>query len=280
MHVHLNLSEDPCVLSNNGVCADDQGIKHMRKFLFSADRTAGSAGDNIVEQIKNILNVTDEIEIWKSPEFRNIIGDSVCDDILKKQFKPVGPAHSTELLTNNHIDSSLAQWSKNSQELFRKKFYHIPYQMIDFNENQTELSNFDPAAVKREGYDCFGVVLNTDVLRGKGKHWFCIYGDLAHSGTRDDPIQIEYFNSSGNPPRDAVSSWIENTTYNLLKYQKLYCKFVRSVPERLQHSNTECGMWSLLYIRSRLEDRAPNWFYKVKAKDKDMIAMRARLFRE
>jgi Ulp1 family protease len=54
---------------------------------------------------------------------------------------------------------------------------------------------------------------------------------------------------------------------------------LRAVPKQLQTSRTECGVWSIMYIKSRLEGHPPNWFYKNKTTDKDIENFRKYLFR-
>jgi hypothetical protein len=131
-----------------------------------------------------------------------------------------------------------------------------------------------------DGYKCFGVVLNTDVSSGRGKHWFAIYGDLDHKGTDKDPIVLEYFNSSGNPPMREVANWLEAAKQDLLKNYSIEADSVVSANRRLQNSMTECGVWSLMYILSRLKGHEPNWYYKTRANDADMIELRSFLFRD
>lgn len=281
--VPLKLNHDECALpSHNGACLSqaDQSSKYLRDFLRRENPGLPSMSTpEMIETIKNMLNVKSESDIWKSGKFRNFVGSGIADKILRKKYKPQGPANSTALLDNNNIDSTLEQWSENSEKLFKKKFYHIPFQMIDFAKMRTELSNLDIFDLVQKGYTCFGVVFNTDVSTGRGKHWFCLYGDLDAAGTKDDPYKIEYFNSSGNAPMDQVSIWMEETCHNMLKDHNKYCEIVRSAPRRLQNSQTECGVWSLLYIRSRLEGHDPSWFYRVRANDVDMIETRKLLFR-
>jgi len=280
--VPLNLPDNDCALpSSDGVCLiEPSEVKYYKKFLESLEEKSDHDPPKLaVEKIKDVLKVDTESEIWENTRFRKFVGADLADKILEDKFKPPGPAEGTALLDNHNIDDNLHQWSKYSKKLFGKKFYHVPFQMIDFADVQSELSNLDPGELMREKYDCFGVVMNTDVSSGPGKHWFCLYGDLARKGTKEDPIVLEYFNSSGNPPMDSVNVWLEDISHNMLKYHQKYCEITRSAPRRLQHSQTECGVWSLLYIRSRLEDHPPNWFYTVKADDRDMIETRKKLFR-
>jgi hypothetical protein len=284
----LNLTENECALPGTtavtGTCLapSDKVVHHLRGFLESIPQGRSYTNmsmKHMVLALEEILNVPSEAAIWEHPRFRKFVGEQLADEVLASRYKPSGPAHSTALLDNFNIDNSLKQWSKHSGKLFGKKFYHMPFQMIDFRKTGSELSYIDLGELVRKGYDSFGVVLNTDVSTGRGKHWFCIYGDFAHRGTREDPYQLEYFNSSGNVPMDEVAIWLEETCHNFLKYHGKHCEIVRSVPRRLQNSNTECGMWSLLYIRSRLEGKPANWFYVSRTNDADMIEYRSRIFR-
>jgi hypothetical protein len=274
--VDLNIPEGDCAIpSRDNVCVDDRDLAKLRALV----KKPAAKREALVEQIKSELGVVDEVNIWKHPEVRAKLGVA-ADEILHDYYKVEGPADSTALLTNFNIDDNIHQWDKFGPLLFGKKFFHIPFQMIDFMQMGGELAEFDPHRLIQEGYDSFGVVLNTDVSSGEGKHWFCLYGDLRHKGTREDPIQLEYFNSSGNPPMNEIIIWMESVGHRMLRDHRLHCELIRSAPRRLQHSNTECGMWCLIYIRSRLEGHPPDWFYKVDADDQDMISYRRKLFRK
>jgi len=282
--VPLDLIENECAIpSYNGACLTkaDVASKYIKDYLEQSGykKTSTMSTPEMVDTMKDLLSVKSESEIWESRRVRDFIGHDVADKILRKKYKPPGPANSTALLDNINIDSNLEQWSENSQQLFKKKFFHVHYQMIDFMKTHSELSVLDLGKLISLGYNCFGVVLNTDISSGRGKHWFCLYGDFTRAGTKNDPYTLEYFNSSGNPPLDAVTIWMEEACHNLLKQNKKYCDIIRSAPRRLQQSQTECGMWSLLYIRSRLEGHPPEWFYSVGANDLDMIEYRKLLFR-
>jgi hypothetical protein len=271
----LNLSE--CAIGTN-VCAPNE-LKNIQSFLAEKGIVAKNEEETI-EILKSMLKVETEAEIWNNPVVREIIGSKKADLILKNLFVPEGPKNSTALLDNENIDNTLELWMKYSQKLFGLRFYHIPFQMIDFEMRGTELATLNIMDLVRNKYDCFGVVLNTDISSGRGKHWFCIYCDLKHSGNKEDPYSLEYFNSSGNRPMTEVNIWLEKTCHNLLKIYKKYCEITRSAPRRLQYSQTECGMWSLMYIKSRLMGHKPDWFFTVRADDEDMIGLRAQFFRK
>ncbi len=281
------------------VCSRLIDIKKAREFLQSGSKDksmsgsgsgSGSSSSNpdyndplvVIQELKKKLGVEKESDIYENREYREFIGSDQADKILTVQFKPKGPANTTELLNNYNIDETMKHWSIHGKKMFNKKFYYIPYQMIDFAQNKhSPLTNIDIQNLMSQGYDSFGVVINTDKADGRGKHWFCLYGDLQHKGTKDDPIVLEYFNSSGNRPAEEIYIFLENLKHNLIVDSKIYSKVVQSVTgTQIQHSKTECGMWSLLYILYRLLDKPTDYFIHIGTTDKEIIEeARKRFFR-
>lgn len=278
-----------CVLGTK-VCARHNELVHMRELLSTRKgggvstkidaSTKPDTPEEIVAATMRELGVADEAAIWQHPRMIAIVGTAPAAKIIREAFKPEGPAGSVALLNNFNIDTTLKLWEKHGEEMFGKKFTAIPFQMIDFAEVGSELADVELVyKLHKAGRDAFGVVLNTDVSSGRGKHWFCIYGDLAHAGTEDDPMVIEYFNSSGFPPMIQVAAWIEKVIMTMATGHKLVVVRHDSVPQQLQKSHTECGVWSLMYIRSRLDGNPPDWFYSERTTDADITRMRALFFR-
>jgi hypothetical protein len=289
----LGLNDTPCAIPGDYCVLEPDVKKYLKEFIvFKGKKIPENAS---VSDIYNLAYETlgiekdkkNEAAIWENSEVRKFIGREKSQAILNKYFKPIGPNNSTALLDNRNIDNVLKQWSENSVILFACKFKHIPFQMIDFMAQGTELASLDIPQLMKDGYDCFGVVLNTDVSSGGGKHWFCIFGELTDRlnkkklGTQDKPIQIEYFNSSGNPPMLEVDLWLEKTKHDLRKNPiGLYVNIVRAFDTRLQQSQTECGVWSLMYIKYRLDSKPIKLFLQKKIDDDDMIECRKLIFRD
>jgi len=266
---------------DGGMCAKDLQHKY-RDFLKEKDPLYGAKMPikDVLSRLKKLLNVESEAGILQHDEFKNYVGSGTVKKVLNTKFKPEGPWNSTALLDNFNIDHTLSIFASDSyRKKTGKRYYHIPFQMIDFPTVKSELARISIPDIIGAGYNAFGVVLNTDVSSGGGKHWFCIYGDLEHKGDEEDPYVIEYFNSSGNPPHSNVTLWMENTCRDIMQTLEKHAVTLRAVPKQLQTSRTECGVWSIMYLKSRLEGHPPNWFYKNKTTDKDIENFRKYLFR-
>ncbi len=192
--------------------------------------------------------------------------------LVKGYFKVKGPANNDNLLSNFDIDDVLDGWATSSFP----NFYHIYFQMIDFAKNRTELAKIDVTEmVKENKYNCLGVVLNTDVSTGPGKHWFCMFVDW-----REKPnVSVEYFNSSGNRPMREVQGWLIATN-QYLNTAKFNSKIVMNSIQHQKDSDTECGPYSLYYIWSRLHGVPYTVFDESRITDAQMLEFRKVLFRE
>lgn len=150
-------------------------------------------------------------------------------------------------LDNFQIDNTLKQWELESGENMTMRFKAIPYQMIDFAKYDTELVHLDMNELHDQDYQSFGVVINTDVTTGRGKYWFCLYGDMSGVGSKDDPWYIEYFNPHGNLPMNEVIDWMEIQKINMKKKYGKRIEIVYAVRykihplayiyKRLKHNN-------------------------------------------
>lgn len=266
------------IKSKDGVCALG-AIKLMRDYLKQQGIEPPKQNPATVRALIEQLDVMNEAEIWRAPSFRSFVGSDKADKILAEFYKPPGPRDSTALLNNVHIDDALKAMRSYAEKARHKKFYHIPYQMIDFEQIGTDLAYLDPERLVRHGYDSFGVVINTDTSDGPGKHWFCLYGDLAHQGSKDDPYVIEFFNSSSNPARREIKQWFDGLSKRLALDHHKHVVLKKVVDHQLQHSNTECGVWCLDYIKGRLDGKPTNFFVKEGITDRHVMRSRAELFR-
>jgi hypothetical protein len=259
-------------LKPGSTCMDESTAKKIKNFAVITKKISDVGEKEVIDKLKQIYECDSESCLLTQGEIRNVVGESVVQEQLKTRFKPSGPWDTFDWLSNFNIDEVLDQVSKKHAD---KNFLHIPYQMRDFEEANTELANIDFVKKYQSGIRCFGIVFNTDLSSGGGKHWFCIYGDMSKI-----PITIEYFNSSGESPLTEISTWMKKTKHSLEKGLKKPVNDIVVSKIQYQNDNHSCGTYSLYYILSRLSGSNVDDFKKNHINDKLMHEFRKHLFRK
>ncbi len=251
-----------------------KSVSQNKRFKDAVNKVITS--QKVIKSAKELLNCNSESCVLNNSEFRDFAKQAgfkeSLDAVIAEFFKPDGPAADFGLLNNINIDNVLKQLEKKFPT-----FYHIPYQMRDFDKYNTELATIDLAKVFQSGKRSFGVVLNTDYTVGPGIHWFCLFGEYYPEEKR---VTIEYFNSSGESPLPEVQAWIHKTE-NWLKHQmgvEVDIKYSTGI--RLQNDDHSCGVYCLMYIWLRLEGKDFKWFTASNIQDKLMHNARGVLFRQ
>lgn len=267
----------------DGVCSDDFTIDKIKEFLIKSTDVKQSEfkeadgqekeDDKIIEVAKEALGCNSESCIIEKNEFRDFVGHANAQKI-RQRFKESGPANSNKWLNNSNIDNTIAQW----KQMF-PGFLHVPFQMSDFDKENTELNEIDLAhEFADNNYKCMGVVLNTDISSGSGIHWFCIFADARFKGR----ITIEVFDSAGNIPPSSVIRWVAKQRLALAnKFTGTKVEdLVVTRQNKLQYSSSECGVFSLWYLFCRLNNVPYSYFTKPgAATDEMMLQFRKYLFR-
>lgn len=226
----------------------------------------------ILEHLKKETECDTELCIINSSKAKRELGGEV-KNIINTYFKIEGPKHDIEKwLSNENIDKTLAQWARYSKF---KHFYHIPFQMRDFEEQNTELATIDFYDLYQKNYRTFACVPNTDWSSGNGKHWFALFFDF-----RKEPYTLEYFNSSGECPLKEFNSWLNKKQQQLSNQFKRPVKKIVVTRMQNQEDDSSCGCYSMYYIYSRLNGIDWITFRTAKVTDERMYDFRKFLFNE
>jgi len=272
------------------VCSSPEVIKKMADFLEAIGEKMSqlnvndaSAQIKVVEKMKEKTGCESESCAVQDDKFKEFASPLVVNQNLKDNFKTKGPSYSTEWLSNFNIDDVLKEIKKNYSD---EKFWNIPFQMRDFKKikptdsapehsKNANLETFDICKKYKEGYRCFGVVINTDYSTGNGVHWFSLFVDM-----RTDNFTVEYFNSSGNEPLTEIGAWMKKTRVLLEKeFPKKKVSDIIVSKEEHQKDDHSCGVYSLYYIISRVSRIPHQYFTKNLIKDSKMHKFRNFLFR-
>jgi len=140
--------------------------------------------------------------------------------------------------------------------------------------------DFNPLAYKDK--NIFGIVFNTDVHTGGGRHWMGLYINLNQKIILFFDSAVTYKNL-----HPEIKSFVDNIKQ---QYKHINFTFKYNTVQH-QQSNSECGMYSIYFILTML-DADKNNFNSLKAfdmyfnnstrtvKDKLMVLYRTKLFRE
>lgn len=273
-----------------------------------------AAPSKVVARVAKKLGCDTEKCVVTDPRIVDFIGKEVSPAAVNRmhaetyaRFKPSGPRNSTELLSNFDIDGVLQRWA--GEDKFGA-FFNCPFAMMDFEREEYLFDQVHmpevlfgrvsqkiipagtarPTTVRRK-CDMFACVLNTDVSTGAGKHWVCVTVDMRGEPTEASPWTVEYFNSAGNPPPRAATRWLAKTADSLIDHLSSKLKDsgdARSVSRLIrtvavtsvthQKSRTECGLYTLFYIRSRLEGNPISMFTRQRVHDREMTEFRRHVF--
>ena len=133
-------------------------------------------------------------------------------------------------------------------------------------------------------YNITNYTINTDVYIGGsgGIHWMALFIDM-----RNDIWTVEFFNSTGDTSGKIKSLqkyiqtdiWQKNIISQMLKYKSPNKIYLAKILHKHQKKNSECGVYSLFYIWSRLNNVNFLDFALYDIPDDDMTKFRKFLFR-
>ena len=230
-----------------------------------------------------VLQCDSESCVISHPKFKkfaisnHIVNKHELENQLVENFKIQGPKETTTWLNNEDIDFTLKEWEKTFTEF---GFFPCPFAMIDFDKTREPLHKHNlvdiyTGKINKKCYKTFGCAINTDVHTGNGKHWMALFVDM-----RSDIWTIEFFNSSGRPPAQSIVNWMARTAEYLKQFKNNSVEIIYVTNIEHQQSNTECGMYTLFYIRSRLEGKSYQLFLSgERISDESMIEFRKHCFR-
>lgn len=273
---HTTLTTSPCNelihVPIGHVCMTSETLEYLDKHKHKLSRPAtdlttkpvrsyenlptdGSPDAEIVMDLMSLLRVNTEYEVASHPDVKELIGSKAAEEELMR-FKPLGPRTDICGTSGDDMYTVMVQWSK----IF--KFFQ-PL-IAEAYSPDIKLNVITPKKID----DIFKKDINTRVVAGistiatiKSGGWHAV---ALLIDRRSKPWSIEYFDSSGSPPNLRFIKLMEDTA-------KMFTEptVTTAVTNRLihQHTSTECGMHSLIYVRRRLEGVPYTVFSKVKIPD-------------
>ena len=180
------------------------------------------------------------------------------EKIQKEAFRPLQPAEwrkkPNAWLSNFDIDAVIQQY-----ETAYPDFVFLGPTPIDFDTKKAdgkcvteEICRLSLAKQWAAGKRKIGVIYNLDTSEGPGTHWMSMFIDMA-----DPEPYMFYFNSTAEPMPAEVRALMDRIQEQWLslpllkgssKKKKPLIEYTSDDKVEHQHSNTECGMYSLFFI--------------------------------
>lgn len=207
------------------------------------------------------------------------LGSETVKKTITERLKVDGP-RGIALLSNDHIDKTLQQWRVKWPRFYAYNFNMRNYAMQSFRNGRIvdrpdSLATVDWTDINPK-YNCAGCVINADLYSGGGTHWMALFLDA-----RGPQRSVEFFNSSGNSPGPEWVSWLckmKNQMEDGAPAPEV--SIVKVARFRHQHSTTECGVYALFYIWSRLNGVPAQYWLDNPVPDQVMFEFRQHLFHD
>lgn len=282
---NIDIIEVVGITRKNGIDTNDLevDIKNL-KTLNPKSISAINIKKKVIEELKN--KVPDAKKCTsESCVIKNISNISTVEDVTKlrnimdKNFNIEGPWDNKTWLNDKNIDTTLKQLTKKYPH-----FHMLPYKMLDeFVDSTNILNNTDFYNFHlKDKYKKVGFIANQDTRAGSGIHWVAVLIDFdppgPSPGSYTNPITIEFFNSAAGPIYKEVVIWASKVQRDIQLQQK-HCDIIQVSKIQHQHHNTECGVYSLYYIWSRLDGTPWTDFQYKRVPDEQMVEFRKALFR-
>jgi hypothetical protein len=229
----------------------------------------------IYNELSSKIKNCDDESCW----LNDIVGEEERKILRSKSFSPNKPddwiRNPVEWLSNFDIINVIKQYEEKYQD-----FKFIGPSPIDFNSmpygnNQCvcdDLCKFELKSYNELGYNSIGVVFNLDKHNQSGSHWVSLFISIKHNF-------IYYFDSAANNIPKEINDFVDL----VIKQSQDKLKFLTNVPHQHQYENTECGMYSLFFIITMLDEsmtmkKKINLFSKKRLSDKYIQLFRKKYF--
>lgn len=264
-------------------CMSNETVKDINKIINGSNKPIENY-EEVVNTAKQKLNCGDD-EKCVLVKLEKKLGEQRVRGELIKNFKIDGP-RDTKLLSNVNIDNILQQWKYKFKDFFPYNFNMLDYEKYSFRNGQIlnqpdTLATISFKDLYAKGYRTVACVINSDKYSGPGKHWMALFVDARAPIEQANKWSVEFFNSSGNAPVAEWVNWLIKTQDEMKDIANNdFPQCVKVTNIKHQRSKTECGIYSLFYIWSRLNGIPYKYFQTIHVPDQIMFEFRFHLFED
>ena len=221
---------------------DNDEIEHLRQVYNKehSSETPIPAGDMMV--------VWEELKRRFHAHCNSGTAECIITSMLSKPKAPDSwVINPEEWLSSDDIDHVEKQFVK----VF-SKYYYLGTFPIDFDMKSetgeclvSALCSLNIKELYQKGYTQLGIVFNTDVSSGPGKHWVAIFCDI---GPEFEYPRITYFDSYSHKPEKEIQRLMKHWREQWLTAGVHKTPMTMSYNKtRHQYEDSECGMYCLYF---------------------------------
>ena len=220
-------------------------IKNAYNKKNPSNRITSNIPNIIINQLRSKLQCGKEDCLLN--QLSNHDKKKIDDEIFAPDHPNTWKKNPTEWLSNYDILNVLKQYEKTF-----KDFKFLGPTPIDFasRENGTciwpELCNIDLKKMLSKKINKIGIIFNLDKHDESGSHWVSMFINIK------DGI-IFYFDSAANQIPQEITN-LSNLIIDQSSTLNIPMKYLTNCPKQHQQSNTECGMYSLYFIITMIDD--------------------------
>ena len=219
-----------------------------------------------VDKKKLVNDISKKLNCNSNLDFCVLKQEDKFPQEVREAFVPKSKvANSDDWLSSTDIKKVMDQYMKKY-----KDFYFIGPVPIDFEMFYDELANVNMKSLSRKGKR-IAIIFNTDPSYKSGEHWISLFIDLKNKS-------ICFFDSVGTAPPKEVMKLIKKVIDNAKKVG-IDLKLIINKNEH-QKKNTECGIYSLYHIISRLQGKSCSFIYNNIMTDGEVSKFRKKYFRD
>ena len=172
----------------------------------------------------------------------------IAKEMIRKPRAPeTWKSNPEEWLSSLDIDAVEKEFTK----VF-SNYYYVGAIPIDFDKTSetgkcivSSLCSLDIKSLYDKGYTQIGIIFNTDVSTGPGKHWIAVFCDI---GPEYEYARMTYFDSYSQPPEKEVQRLMRRwkQQWDATNVHKKGMKLTYN-QTRHQYKDSECGMYCLYF---------------------------------
>lgn len=195
----------------------------------------------------------------------HVLSRSNIVDELRKRFRPQMPKswvrQEKQWLNTFDIMSVMKQYEEKYEF-----FEFLGVFPVDFRGRQNNtcivqsMCNFNLMEFLQKGKTDFGMVINLDPHYKSGSHWVAMYGCF---DTDKKKFGLSYYDSTADTPPNPVMKFMADVYKEVkLMFPDDFATFrMKYNPKKHQFKNSECGMFSMVYLIHCLENRNKTYHF-------------------